>query len=185
MDDNQIIALYWARSETAIAETAKKYGSYCHQIAWHILCNREDSEECVNDTWLRTWEAIPPTRPERLSAFLGKITRNLALQRYEKYNAAKRGSGQVSLALHELEGCIPGKGDVEKIIDEMALTEILNDFLAELSPDSRRIFVRRYWHLHSVKEIAEEYRLSESKVKVTLFRTRRKLRQLLEKEGVA
>lgn len=185
MDDNQIIALYWARSENAISETAKKYGNYCHRVALRILDSREDSEECVNDTWLKAWEAIPPTWPEHLSAFLGRITRNLALQRHEKYNAAKRGSGQVPLALHELESCIPGKGDVEKIIDEMVLTEILNRFLEGLPPESRRIFVRRYWYLHSVKEIAEEYRLSESKVKVTLFRTRRKLRQLLEKEGVA
>lgn len=185
MDDNQIIDLYWARSETAIWETAKKYGNYCHHIAYNILYNREDSEECVNDTWLRTWEAIPPTRPERLSAFLGKITRNLALQRYEKYNAAKRAAGQVPLALHELEECIPARENVEHVVDDLALTEILNDFLAGLSAETRRIFVRRYWHLHSVKEIAEEYRISESKVKVTLFRTRRKLRLLLEKEGIA
>lgn len=185
MEDRQIIELYWARSETAISETAKKYGNYCHQIAYHILCCREDSEECVNDTWLKTWEAIPPTRPERLSAFLGKITRNLALQRYEKYNAVRRGEGQTALALHELEECIPARENVERIVDDLALTEILNEFLAGLPAETRRIFVRRYWHLRSVKEIAGEYRISESKVKVTLFRARRKLRQLLEKEGIA
>lgn len=185
MDDNQIIELYWARSEAAISETAKKYGNYCHHIAYNILSNQEDSEECVNDTWLKTWEAIPPTRPERLSAFLGKITRNLALHRYEKYNAIKRGAGQVALALHELEECIPARDNVERVIDDLVLTEILNDFLAGLPAETRQIFVRRYWHLHSVKEIAAEYHISESKVKVTLFRTRRKLRQLLEKEGIA
>ena len=184
MDDHQIIALYWARSETAISETAKKYGNYCHQIAWRILDSREDSEECVNDTWLKTWEAIPPARPERLSAFLGRITRNLALQRYEKMNAAKRGSGQVPLALHELEACIPVKNHVEQVVDQLALTEILNVFLEGLSAETRKVFMRRYWFLWSVKEIAAEYGISESKVKVTLHRTRRKLRTLLEKEGI-
>ena len=185
MEDEKIIELYFQRSEDAIPETELKYGSRCRAVAYNILASREDSEECVNDTWLKTWEVIPPTRPERLSTFLGKITRNLALHRYEKYNAAKRGAGQVALTLHELEECIPARENVERVVDDLVLTESLNDFLAGLPVETRQIFVRRYWHLRSVREIAREYRISESKVKVTLFRTRRKLRQLLEKEGIA
>ena len=184
MEDDQIIELYWARAETAITETSNKYGNFCHQIAYRILRDREDSEECVNDTWLKAWEAIPPARPESFSAFLGKITRNLALHRYERKHTQKRGEGQVTLALHELEECIPAKDHVEGVVDQLALTEVLNTFLAGLSAEARKVFMCRYWFLYSVKEIAAEYGISESKVKVTLLRARRKLRILLEKEGL-
>jgi RNA polymerase sigma-70 factor (ECF subfamily) len=185
MDDQQIIDLYWARSENAISETAEKYGKYCHTIAYHILHNDEDSEECVNDTYLRAWEAMPPQRPHRLSAFLGKITRNLSLDRYKRLAAEKRGSGQVPLALDELLDCVPTGDSAEKTADDLALTESLNRFLGTLSVDSRRIFLRRYWYLTPVKEIAAEASISESKVKMSLLRSRKELKKFLEKEGIA
>ena len=184
MDDRQIIALYNERSEAALSETAKKYGRYCRTVAYNILLNGEDSEECVNETWLRAWEAIPPQCPERLSAFLGKITRNLALNRYKHNNREKRGGGQIVLVLEELTECIPGTDRTEEAVDETLLTEVLNGFLRELSVEKRKIFMRRYWYLSTVKEIAEEYGLSESKVKMTLLRLRSKLKTVLEKEGI-
>lgn len=184
MDDRQIIALYWARAEQAIAETAKRYGRYCHAIAYNILRSREDSEECVNDTWLRAWDAMPPHRPERLDTFLGKITRNLALNHWEKASAAKRGGSQVSVALEELRDCLPAADSVETALDSMALAGALNLFLAALPAETRRIFVQRYWYMRPIKSIASELGAGESKVKMTLLRTRAELKQYLEKEGI-
>lgn len=185
MDEKEIIELYWVRSERAIEETARKYGRFCHSIAYNILSNREDSEECVNDTYLHTWNAIPPRRPNKLSAFVGKITRNLALKKYEKYTAAKRGGGQVPLALEELTECIPDPDSMERRMDDRMLAEALDRFLAGLSLETRRIFLRRYWNLNAVNEIALEFGISESKVKMSLMRTRGKLRSFLEQEGIA
>ena len=182
MDDSGIIALYWERSDRAIAETANKYGAYCHTIADAILPSREDAEECVNDTWLRAWNAIPPHKPERLQTFLGKITRNLALNRWEKERAQKRGVGQSSLILDELAECV-GSGE-DRIADELHFREVLNRFLAGLPARTRKIFVRRYWYMSPVKEIAADYGISESKVAVTLFRTRNQLKAVLEKEEI-
>lgn len=184
MDDKQIIELYWARSESAIAETDRRYGKFCHRIAYNILINREDSEECVNDTYVKTWSAIPPKRPAKLGAFLGKITRNLALSRYEKIHAGKRGSGEVPIALDELAECIPDPKSVEQMIENRLLVEKLNLFLSSLQEDTRRIFMYRYWELCSIKEIASVYGISESKVKMSLFRTRGKLRAFFEQEGI-
>lgn len=184
MEDGQIIDLYWARSEAAISETTSKYSQYCHFIAFNILQNNEDAEECVNDTYLRAWSVMPPQRPNRLRTFLGKITRNLSLNKYETYTAGKRGFGQVPLALDELQDCIPATGSVEQAIEDAALVEIINRFLAALPTDTRKIFVRRYWYLSSIKEIAGAYRFSESKVKMILMRARNELKQTLEKEGV-
>lgn len=184
MDDGQIIDLYWARSETAISETANKYSKYCHTIAFNILHSNEDAEECVNDTYMRAWGVMPPKRPNRLRAFLGKITRNLSLNKYEQYTAEKRGSGQVPLVLDELQDCIPAAGSVEQTIEDAALVEIFNRFLATLSTDTRKVFVRRYWYLSTIKEISEDYSFSESKVKMTLLRARNELKQILEKEGI-
>lgn len=184
MEDKQIIALYWDRSETAISETDEKYGRYCHYIAHGILQNEEDTVECVNDAYLRTWNAIPPQRPNNLRTFLGKITRNLALNRYEQRSAEKRGGGVIPQVLEELHECIPDGDSTEKIIDKIVLQEILNRFLASLKPDARKIFVRRYWYCNSVQEIASEYGMTESKVTVTLCRTRQKLARILQKEGL-
>lgn len=184
MDDRHIVDLFWKRSETAIAEASNKYGRYCHHIAYNILHNHQDCEECVNDTYLRAWNSIPPKQPSRLSTFLGKIVRNLSLDRYDKYTAEKRGFGQVPLALDELEECIPAPSHTEQAIDELALVGLLNRFLAGVKPEPRCIFVQRYWYLDPIKDIAADFGISESKVKTTLLRLRRKLKQFLQEEGV-
>lgn len=129
MRDHEIIELYWARNESAIAATAEKYGSYCNTIAYNILHSKEDAEECANDTYLGAWNSIPPQRPNRLSIYLGKITRNLALNRYKRYTAEKRGHGQVVLALSELEDCVPSETTVEQTIEENELAAAIDRFL--------------------------------------------------------
>lgn len=185
MEDREIVALYWARSETAIAKTAEKYERYCMVIAKNILGNQEDSEECVNDTWLGAWNSLPPHKPEVLSTFLGKITRNLSLNRYAWNQADKRGGGEVPQALEELSECLPDRATVEQQIEDQALEELLNRFLDTLNETNRRIFLKRYWYLCPVKEIAGELGIGESRVKMSLMRTRKALKQFLEWEGVS
>lgn len=184
MDDKQIVDLFWKRSEDAIKETSKKYGRYCHFIASRILHNEEDAKECVNDTYLKAWETIPPKKPEMLSAYLGKITRNLALNRWEYYDAKKRGNGQLSVILEEVKECIPATNHTESIVDRLYLTEVLNRFLAALPAEKRKIFVRRYWYMSDIKEIAKDFHMSESKVKMSLLRLRKECQEFLEKEGI-
>ncbi len=190
ISDEQIISLYFDRSQEAIAQTDLKYGKYCSAIAWRILYSQEDTEECVSDTWLKTWDAIPPQKPLFLRAFLGKITRNLALNRYESAHAQKRGSGsaQTATCLDELGECIPDdlrSQEVEDVADRLALTQILNRFMGTLGEEERRFFLQRYWYALSVKEIAEENGVGLSKVKMSLMRTRDKLKVHLQKEGVS
>ena len=180
MDDNLIIDLYWQRNEQAVAETEAKYGPYCRSIAYGILQNNQDTEECVNDTWLRAWDSIPPQRPGRLSAFLGRLARNLALDRYDYNHAAKR-SGPFDQLLSELSECIPCQRDD---FAQLELTQILNSFLHSLPESRRNLFLRRYWYCESVEELGRRYRMSQSAVKSSLFRTRNKLKAYLEKEGV-
>ena len=184
MKDNEIIDLYWKRDEAAIIATADTYGKYCYCIAYNILNNNEDSEECVNDTWLNAWKSIPPHRPNRLSTYLGKITRNLSLNRYKLLTAQKRGRGQVELVLYELENCIPAQTDIEQITDEMVLVSAIETFLHEQPRMERNIFVGRYWYLYPVRVLAGSYRMSESKVASLLYRMRNKLKLHLEKEGI-
>lgn len=184
MDDAQIIELYWRRSEEAVAQTARKYGRYCHAIALRILENTADSEECVSDTYWKTWSRLPPERPEIFSAFLGKITRNLALDRYRGNAAQKRGGGRVAVALDELNADLSTAEDAQTAVERQELVDALNQFLTELEPEKRRIFLRRYWYFCSVKEIAAGMKLSESKVKMTLLRTRAALKDFLTKEGI-
>lgn len=184
MKDNEIIELYWKRNEAAITATADKYGSYCHTISYNILHNKEDAEECVNDTWLGAWKSLPPQRPNRLATYLGKITRNLSLDRFKQYNAEKRGRGQTELVLSELEDCIPAKTDVEQSVDEMALVESINQFLYAQPEQKRNIFIRRYWYLYPIRDIAETYGMGESKIASMLFRMRNELKLHLEKEGI-
>lgn len=184
MDDNKIIDLYWERSETAIAETADKYGRYCHYISYNILHNNEDAEECVNDTFIGAWKSMPPQRPNCLSTFLGKITRNLSLNRFKLYNAQKRGLGQTELVLSELEECIPAPNNVAQATDEMILLESINKFLYSLPPIKQKIFVRRYWYLITIKDISKQYDMTNSKVSSMLFRLRNELKIHLEKEGI-
>lgn len=184
MDDKQIVDLYWERSETAIAETEHKYGNYCRYIAFNILRSAEDSAECVNDTYLRAWNSMPPHRPAVLKTFLGKITRNLSLDRYELLKADKRSNGQMPLVFEELQECLPASDNTENVIEEIVITDILNRFLSSLPLEQRKIFMRRYWYLSPIKEIATEYSMSESKVKMSLLRSRSKLKAMFEKEGV-
>lgn len=184
MDEKEIVELYWCRSEHAIKETDIKYGKYCNTIAFNILGNQQDSEECVNDTYWKAWNSIPPKRPAKLSAFLGKITRNLALNRYEHLTADKRGSGQVCVALDELAECIPDPNYVERIVEDKLLADMINRFLSTLSKETRQIFLRRYWGLYPVDQIASDLGISISKCKMSLYRTRRKLKSFLEKEGI-
>ena len=172
MEDTNIIELYWARSERAISETAQKYGSYCRSIARRILRSEQDSEECVNDTYLGAWRAIPPNRPDPLSTFLGRITRNLALNRWKQSHAEKRGGGEPALALEELRECLPAPGGVETALEEIALTDALDRFLRSLPPEPQRFFVQRYWYLCSIREISALCGVSEGKVKMSLLRSR-------------
>lgn len=184
MEDERIIDLYWARREDAIVETDKKYGNYCKSIALHILKSMEDSEECVNDTWMKAWDSMPPKRPDFLSAFLGKIVRNLSISRYRMNHARKRGSGEVELLLLELEDCIPSVKSVEEEIEGKETAAAIDRFLYGIDEESRNIFVRRYFFVDSIREIAGQFQISESKVKSQLFRTRNRLKDHLEKEGI-
>ena len=184
MEDEQIVALYFRRSEQAIQETDRKYGHYCFQIANGILSSPEDGEECVSDTYMTAWRSIPPNRPIRLAPFLGKITRHLALDRWRKRFSQKRGGGEVALALEELEDCLPGKDTPEEALHRKEFREGLNRFLETLPERERAFFVSRYWYLRSVGEIAEKTGLSPGSVKTQLCRTRKKLRFFLEKEDL-
>lgn len=185
MQDSEIIALYGQRDESAIAVTAEHYGSYCKTIAYNILQSKEDAEECVNDTWLAAWQSIPPQNPARLSAYLGKLTRNIAINRYHQANAQKRGMGQTALALGELDECIPANSNVEQAYDEKLLVDALNRFLRGQPMQKRNIFIRRYWYLCSIHEIATYYGMSDSKVASLLFRMRKDLKSQLAKEDIA
>lgn len=185
MNDNIIIKLFWQRTENAIAEVSKKYANYCHSIAYRILCSNEDADECVNDTWLRAWNAIPPELPNRLSTFLGKITRNLSLNRYESMSAKKRGGGMVEIAISELEDCIPSDTSIENEIDDIYMTEQIDRFLDTLPSQSRDVFVQRYWYLCSIEDISADLGINKNTVKSILFRIRAKLKQHLEKEGIS
>ena len=185
MDDDMILDLYWAREDSAIVETAKKFGGFCYSVAQNILRNIEDAEECVSDTYLRAWEAIPPQRPLYFRAYLGKITRNLSLTRYKRLKSPKNGGGEIPLLLDELDECVPSGGGVEREFEAKQVTEVLNTFLFYLDKESRTVFTRRYWYADSIQAIAERLGMSESKVKSMLFRIRGKLKTYLEQEGVA
>jgi len=184
MEDRQIIDLYWKRSEIAIGETAAKYGHYLQSIAYNILTDREDAQECVNDTYLAAWNRLPPQRPGILSAFLGKITRYISISRWRSRSAYKRGGGEMPLALEELAGCVSDGLDVETQYQRKETVAAVNRFLDTLRDEERNIFLRRYWFLDSTEAIATRYGISQSKVSTTLHRTRKKLRTNLEKEGL-
>ena len=183
MDDQRIIELYFDRDESAIAETQKKYGAYCHTVAAAILSDARDTEESGNDTYRHAWNALPPTRPSILSAFLAAITRNLALMRYRANHRQRRGGGAVALALDELGSCIPAPaGGI--IADDVHLRDTLNAFLRSLPATSRDVFLRRYWFVRTVPQIAAETGMKESRIKMILHRTREKLREHLIREGI-
>lgn len=183
MDDVQLINLYFERSEAAIKETESKYGKYCMTIAGNVLHNREDSEEVVNDAYLALWNSIPPERPNCFKAFLAKITRNIALDKYEKQTAAKRGGGNADEAIDEFAEILPAKENTESEFFGRELTRHINAFLSGQTPERRKLFVRRYFYMSSIDEIAEAYGLGQSNVKVTLMRMREALKEYLKKEG--
>ena len=181
MTDEKIVMLYWERNENAVRETEQKYGKYCYTIAYNILNSHEDSNECVNDTWVGAWNAMPPEKPTRLQSFLARITRNIAIDRYRYDGAQKRGA-EVESAIDEYWECIPN-GDAS-IEDELVLKRAINSFLATLDTRTRVIFMRRYWYSMSVKDIADSMRTSESHISVILHRTRSKFKDYLTKEGL-
>lgn len=183
MDDKDIIALFLQRNGEAIAEADKKHGAYCRSIAGNILHDSRDAEECVNDAYLAAWNAIPPHKPDSLKLFLARIVRNLAFNRYNEARTEKRGGGGTALVLDELAECIPDRGDASAELERRELGEIIRDFVRGLPPRERRIFVRRYFFTDTVKSIAERYETTENNVTVILFRTRKKLKERLLKEG--
>jgi RNA polymerase sigma-70 factor (ECF subfamily) len=182
MEDCKIVDLYFERSQDAIKETDKKYGRYLHYIAYRILESDEDAKEIVNDTYLKAWNTIPPNRPEALKAYVGMISRQLAINRYEEKRAKKR-SGESALVLDELAECISAGEGSQDIGESVALKNALNSFVHSLSGNTRNVFLKRYWYASSIAEIAREYKMKESSVKVLLMRTRNKLKEYLIKEG--
>ena len=184
MEDHEILDLYFDRKESAITETRSKYGLRLFKVSINILRVNEDAEECVNDTLLKAWEAIPPSRPERFGAFLAKIARNLSINKWQAKGAARRGGGEVSLLLSELEDCIPAQGGPEDEYESSLVQEAINAGLATLDPVARAVFVLRYFHGESIRGVCERFGMSESKAKSILFRARKKLGAYLEKEGV-
>ena len=179
--DEMIIQLYWQRDENAISQTDAKYGKYCFKISRNILSDNRDAQECVNDTWLRTWNAIPPTRPTKLKLFLAKITRNLSLDRLRQQSSEKRGG--ILQALHELDECTAGTCGVETHLEFTQLTDCINIFLGTLTEKERGIFLRRYFFGENIQEISMRYCVRQGSIYTILSRTRAKLRAYLEKEG--
>ena len=183
MEDETIIELYWKRDEAAITETAGKYGAFCHRIALNILRVTADAEECVNDTWHAAWQAMPPQKPASLRAFLGRITRNLSLDRWRAAHTAKRGEG-MDLLLSELDEALPAHGTVELEVEQNRLSALISDWLEALPADDCALFVRRYWYGDTVQALAQAAGRSPNTVTKQLSRLRRKLRTALEREGV-
>ncbi len=184
MDDEAILTLYRQRQPDALAETEAKYGRLCFHVADHILGNREDSEECVNDTWLHAWNTIPPEWPRRFSAWLTRVTRNLAISRLRESRAVKRGGAEIPLVLDELAECIPGRSDPQKEAEAKELQEAINRFLATLKPRDRDVFVARYFYAASHAELCARTGWTLGKTKTVLHRTRLKLRTYLKEEGL-
>ena len=182
MQDEQIIGLYFARDERAIAETEAKYGNYCIGIAHNILQNVQDSEECVNDTWLSAWDSIPPAKPSVLKTYLGKITRNLALDRWRHAHSEKRGSGRISVALDEVHEIISSGYSVSDEYLEREFMRLINHFLHSLPDRERNVFIRRYYFANNIPEIAVRFGITQSNTRKILSRTRQKLKIYLDKE---
>lgn len=184
MEDHEIINLYYDRAQQAITETSGKYNAYCMHIARAILGDEEDAKECVNDTWLKAWNTIPPQKPKHLAAYLGRITRNASIDRMRTRTRKQRGGRETELVLEELQDCIAHSINVEREIEGRELTAAINAFLGTLSAFDRNVFVCRYWYLDPVRDIAKATHASESRIKSILFRLRKKLRVYLEEEGL-
>ena len=183
MKDSEIVRLFLKRDESALDEVSAKYGRFCMSIAENILKNPADSEECVNDAYMKVWESIPPANPELLSAFLAKITKNLALNRYKAEHAEKRGGNSIALSFDELDNYVSGTNSIESDAEVKELLAAVNDFLDELPKKNRLLFVYRYWHCYSTTELAVRFMMSEHNVIVTLGRIRKKLKTYLQKRG--
>lgn len=181
--DSQIVELYWNRDTKAISASIDRYGAYCFSIANGILADARDAEECVNDTWLRAWSAIPPTRPTVLKVFLAKITRHLSFDRYKARKSLKRGGGNMALVLEEMAECIADERDVEGQVNTKELGEVINHFVASLPEREQHLFVRRYFYSEPIRVIAHHYDMTENHVNVTLSRIRKRLRSRLSREG--
>lgn len=181
-NDNEIIELFVQRSQNAIKYTSEKYNNYCHTIAYYILKNNEDSDECVNDTYMNAWNAIPPTIPKKLSCFLGRITRNLALNIYEKKHTSKRGNGQVDLALSELTDCVNASSEIDIENERQQIRDVINTFLRNQNEQRRNIFIQRYWYLLSIKDIADQNDMNTNQIKSVLYQMRVLLKKRLEEE---
>ena len=184
MEDVGIIKLYWQRDEAAINESEKKYGAYCRTVARNILASEEDSEECVADTWLRAWNAMPTDRPAFLGGYLGKLCRWLSLNRLRDAARQRRGGGETALALEELDEMIASASDTEKQVENRELSRTVCCYVNRMKEPARSVFLCRYWYLASVKEICDRFGYGESKVKSMLARSRNQLRAALEKEGL-
>ena len=182
--DDQIIALYFRRDQQAIAYTEKKYGGLCQSIAKCILGSREDAEECMNDALLTLWDTIPPEKPRSLAAYISVIARNLAINRRLAAHRQKRGGGEFSVALSEIENTLAAPDQLESVLDTIAIGDAIDRFLDDLPAETRVMFVLRYWSDLSIKEIADRCDVGQSKVKMTLLRTRNALKAYLEKEGL-
>ena len=184
MDDERIVDLYWARSEKAISETNAKYGSYCRTVAFNILADAQDAEECLNDTYMKAWNSMPDHRPSRLAPYLGKLTRWLSLSRLRQENSLKRGGGELPLALDELAEVLDSGEDTQRRLEIRELNRELRRLLDRLDKDERDVFLSRYWYLASSAEIAEKFGFTVSKVNTMLHRTRKKLYRQLKEEGL-
>lgn len=183
MDDQQIIELFWSRNEAAIRETNKKYGRLLHSIAWNILSNHEDCEECVSDAYCRAWSSIPPQKPRSLAAYMGRIVRNLSINRWHENHAQKRYNG-AEILLSELSDCIPSIERLEKELEVNEITRVISDWLCTLTQDDRVLFLRRYWYCDSLKKLANLCGTTPNKLAGRLYRLRLGLKDVLEKEGV-
>jgi len=183
MQDTGIIELYWNRDERAIAESDRHYGRFCRRIAMSILSSLEDSEECVNDTWYRSWDSMPPQRPASLAAYFGRIVRNLSISRYRASHAKKRFDG-ITILLSELEDCVPSRETVSQAVDDKLLTEVVDKWLEQLSKDDRVLFVRRYWYGDAVNALARECGCTQNQMAQRMLRLRNGLRAALEQEGI-
>lgn len=182
MNDEMIIELFWNRSENAISETDKKYGAYCYRVSFNVLSNKEDAEECVSDTYLKTWNSIPPTRPTRLMAFLGKIARNISLNLLKMNTAKKRGGDLVKVIEEELDECAP-RNPVEEEVNRGLVLDCINSYLGRQTELKANIFVRRYWYMDTIKAISNRYKMNENTVSTILMKMRNELKENLMKEG--
>ena len=183
MEDFEIVDLYWKRDEQAILESDQKYHHYLLKIAYNVLNNQEDSREALNDTYQKAWYAMPPHRPSSLSLFLGKITREIAIDIYRKLHRVKRKMNHTYTSIEELEYCIPDSRKTEDVVNLHVLIDAINDFLSNLKEEDRMVFVCRYYYMDSIKDIAKHVGQSQSKIKNRLFKLRKQLKEHLEKEG--